>query len=353
MKEITKLLGQIDYQVAAIARLQDDWAACEVSINGECAHVEKIEALKAQRRTLSAEALVRKKAVNTATLDARIESAVNLHNAALASGEVARDAIVIIAEGIEIGETELENLRGELAQAVGAELMTRHDCAMRKYLDAVASLEEGVTDLAAVSHAWGNADPSLRLGKFPGKSETVLDGLRSAGVKVPWSESRLADPKVAAEYSDDFRNYMFPPKWVDARSLGLGDEQAVKLVDELRQAGLPFHPISIAQQPLRPKQVKVRVIRGTIPVLGLPVRHPGTDQIISTRSTSYRPGDDCLLDESDARRFREAGLVLIHDLDTMPEPPPPASEPRRIDARAGERPQQVIDLNIASNHWGA
>ncbi len=332
MKAISKLLGQIEAQRVSIDRLRSDYDAAEKARDSGTAHVAELEALKAQRRTLLAEALVAKKAANTATIDAKIANTEQQHTAAQLAAANAGDQLEIVREGIEIAETELSAMTEKLAETVASEMMSRYEQALEKYRETVDALGVNVAELVAINNAWNHVDRSIGLRDFPGYSQTILEGIRSTGVRVPYTGSRLADPAVAAGYTMDYKDFLYVPSWADAKTFGFADDQTSKLIDELKDAGVPCaeHIIKTPSRPAR--QLKVRVIRGSISVPGGVVRRPNTEEVVSCPLHNYVAGDDATLDETDARNLRSSGVVLIHGEDKMPEPAPPTSAPRRVEA---------------------
>lgn len=332
MKAITKLLSQIEAQRASIDRLRSDYDSAQKARDSGTAHVAELEALKAQRRTLLAEALVAKKAANTATIDAKIANTEQQHTAAQAAAANASDQLEIVREGIEIAEAELSALTVKLAETVAAEMMSRYEQALEQYRETVDALGVNVAELVAINNAWNHIDNSIGLGNFPGYSQNILEGIRSTGVRVPYTGSRLVDPVVAAGYTDDYKNFLYVPSWADAKTFGFADDQTGKLIAEIKSAGVPCAEQFIKTPPAPAKQLKVRVIHGSVSAAGPVIRRPNTEEVVSRPEHTYVVGDDFMVDESDARNLRSAGMVLIHGEDRMPEPAPPTSAPRRVDA---------------------
>ncbi|MFL9893740.1 hypothetical protein [Paraburkholderia sp. RL17-381-BIF-C] len=336
MKAIQKLLDRIEVQRKSIDRLQSDRSAAQVAIDGAGDHVAAVTELKGQRRRLLAEAMIAKKPPNTTAIDAQISNAEQLDSAARAAAATAHDALDIIEEGIRIAEAELDNLRDQLRAAVGGEILASHDAALEKYVAAVAALEDCVAGMVAAERAWERV-AHVRHGQFPGRGAKVLEDLRETGLRVPYTASRLADPKVAAEYTDDYPNHWYLPAWADPRTTGFADDRCAQLIDNLIAAGVDCEPLRKPQPP--EPQIMVRIIRGEIHGAPSVQRSPATGEVISQTPVVFRVGDDVALDESVARRMKASRLVLIHGEDEMPDPKAPTTGPVVIDASVPKEPE--------------
>ncbi|WP_322008279.1 HlyD family secretion protein [Paraburkholderia tropica] len=349
MSNITKIKNKIADQHKAIERLTADRAAAQAAIDGADAHLETLEQLKAQRRTLRAEALIAKKTANTSAIDAQIANAEKQHEAAQTAAETSRDALDIYDEGLRIAEAELNSLSEQYRAAIAAEIMAQHDAGLAKYLAAVAAMEEGVAVMAGAEQAWRHARASLDHAAFPDRGSRVLEDLRSNGVRVPYTASRLADPKIAATYTPDYPDYWFHPAWADPLTEGLGVREAAALVDELRKLGVD------CEEPARPvpavSRIKVRIRKGTINADPEVIRSAKTGEVVDRREVSFGPGEDVLIDEPTARYLRERNMVLIHGEDEMPELTADAVSPKVI-APVPEDAPRTVELFAPRDYQG-
>jgi hypothetical protein len=328
LKSIQKLLSQIEAQKKSIDRLHADHTAAQSTIENAGAHAATIADLKRERRRIMAEAMIAKKTANTASVDVEIANAEALHSAAHAAANTARDAIDIIAEGERIAQAGMDGLQEQLREAIAVEIVSHHDIAQQKYLAAVAALEEGVSGMVAAQRAWQYARTSLGNVPFPGHGEMVLDEIRTKGLRVPHTASRLADPIIASQYTPDYPNYWYLPAWADPLTQGFADDETRSIVASLRAAGIDCDLPRTAPPP--EKQVKVRILRGTVQASDKVIRSAASGEIIKATSVSFGPGEDVLLDESMARKMRANRLVAIHGEDEMPSDD--AGGPIRIDA---------------------
>jgi hypothetical protein len=331
VKEIQKVISKIDAQQKTIERVQADRDAAQATIHAADAHVATLDDLKAQRRRQLAEAMVAKKTPNTTTIDAQIENAERQHAAAQAAASTARDALAIYDEGVRIAEGELDSLRDQLRSAIAAEILAHHDEGVEKYTAAVAAMEEAVAGIVAANRAWVHASTALGNQPFPAHGERLLTQIREVGLRVPYTASRLADPRVAEEYTKDYQSFWHPPVWADPLTPNFALDRTADLVDSLIKAGVACEPI---QRPAPPeREIKVRIKKGTINTGAKVLRSAETGKIISTESVSFEEGDDVWLAESDARRLKAQGMVLIHGEDEMPPPKaqPDPNAPRVVD----------------------
>jgi hypothetical protein len=331
VKEIQKVISKIEAQQKTIERVQTDRDGALATIEGASAHVATLDELKAQRRRQFAEAMVAKKTPNTTAIDAQVENAEQQHKAAQAAAATARDALGIYDEGLRMAEGELDSLREQLRTAIGAEILARHDAGVERYTAAVASMEEAVAEIVAANRAWTQAAAALDGQPFPAHGERLLTEIREVGLRVPYTASRLADPRVAEEYTEDYQGFWHPPTWADPLTQDFALERTADLVDALIKAGVACSPIKRPEPPER--QVKVRITKGTIHTAAKVMRSAETHQIISSESVYFEEGDDVWLAESDARRLKALRRVAIHGEDEMP--PPKAkqdpSAPRVVD----------------------
>lgn len=350
MKAIQKLFGQIDSQRKSIDRLQSDRSAAQAAIEGAGDHVVALSELRRQRRRVLAEAMIAKKPANTTAIDAQISNAEQLDAAARAAAATAHDALDIIEEGIRIAEAELDNLHDQLRAAVGGEILASHDAALERYVAAVAALEDCVAGMVGAERAWGRVAHVCQ-GPFPGRGAKVLQDLRETGLRVPYTASRLADPKVAAEYTGDYPNHWYLPAWADPRTTGFADDRCAQLIDNLIAAGIECEPLRKAQPP--EPQIMVRIIRGEVHGAPNVQRSPATGEVISQTPVIFRVGDDVALDESVARRMKASRLVLIHGEDEMPESKPQTSGPVVIDASAPKEPHaRQRNISMVADYRG-
>jgi hypothetical protein len=208
-----------------------------------------------------------------------------------------------------------------------AEIVRIHDEAVAKYAAAVTQLDGFVADMVAAERAWKHVAVHLMNENgsgsgFPRRGLRVLEDIRETGVRVPASASRLADPKVAAEYGESYERFWYLPRWADPQTLGFADQQVAAIVDGLRDAGIDADPFTPYAPPAPQPQLKVRVIRGVIQAAPKVQRDPETGRVISSEVVEFREGDDVMLDESEARVLQRGRLVAVHGEDPMPEPKP-------------------------------
>ncbi|KVG31990.1 hypothetical protein [Burkholderia diffusa] len=337
MKAIQKIQDKIAAQHKAIERVTSDRNAAQASIDGANAHLVTLDELKSQRRRVLAEAMVAKKTANTAAIDAQIENAEQQHATALAAADAARDALEIYDEGLRIAEEDLASLEEQLRDTIGAEILAYHDAGLEKYLAAVAAMEEGVAAMVAAGRAWKHAGVALDHQPFPARGERVLTDIRESGVRVPHTASRLADPKVAAEYTSDYPDHWFHPAWADPLTHGFAEQRTADLVDSLVDVGVE------CTAPARPgpeeKQVKVRIIKGSIQAEPKIVRSAVTGEVIRMEPVTFSDGDDVWIGESLARSLKANRMVVIHGEDVLPIPKPQSTGPQVVDASLpDERP---------------
>ncbi|AOJ87471.1 hypothetical protein WS87_12690 [Burkholderia sp. MSMB0856] len=330
MKAIQKIQDKIAAQHKAIERVTSDRNAAQASIDGANAHLVTLDELKSQRRRVLAEAMVAKKTANTAAIDAQIANAEQQHATALAAAGAARDALEIYDEGLRIAEAELASLEEQRREAIRVEILAYHDAGLEKYLAAVAAMEEGVAAMVAAGRAWKHAGAALDHQPFPARGERVLTDIRESGVRVPHTASRLADPKVAAEYTSDYPEHWYLPAWADPLTRGFAEQHIANLVDSLVDAGVD------CTAPARPepeeKQVKVRIIKGSIQAEPRIVRSAATGKVISSEPVTFSEGDDVWIGESLARSLKVNRMVAIHGEDSLPSSNPQSAGPEVVDA---------------------
>ncbi|WP_374625064.1 hypothetical protein [Pandoraea sp.] len=333
MKTIKKLQDQIEAQGKSVQRLAQDYETTQQVIDNANAHAAAVEELKKQRRRALAEALISKKTANTSTIDARISNEEALHESAQKSAATARDTLEVIAEGQRIAEVELEDLKTRLRDTICDEIVAQHDAARDRYVAAVVALEEAVAGMVAAERAWHCARPAIGAVDFPARGIQVLSDIREKGLRVPHTASRLADPKVASEYTPDYPNYWYLPTWADPKTEGFSDQQTCDFVKMLRTAGVECTDPLLAR--VAERQLKVRILRGTVSTGIKVLRDARTDTVISSKlAETFGPDEDIYLDESTARNLQAKRVVAVHGEDEMPEPKPGITSARVIDASA-------------------
>jgi hypothetical protein len=351
VKAIQKLFGQIDAQKKSIDRLEADRSAARAAIEGASDHVASLSNLRGQRRRLLAEAMIAKKVANTTAVDAQILNAEQLHGAAQTAAATAHDALDIIEEGIRIAETELGELQGQLRDAIGAEIIAQHDAALEKYVAAVAMLEDGVVGMVAAERAWKNARGALDYRPFPRHGEKVLGEIRETGLRVPYTASRLADPKVAAEYTPDYLDYWFLPAWADPLTADFADQRTTEIIDALAKAGVDCGALKRA--PVPEKTVKVRIKKGRIVAAPKITRSAATGEVVSEEKVEFGPDEDVWIEESIARRMKASRLVLIHGEDEIPTAQAETTGPMVIDASPPKESQdRILNMQARSEYRG-
>ncbi|SAL16913.1 hypothetical protein AWB71_00678 [Caballeronia peredens] len=345
MKAIQKVVSQITAKEATLERLRAELESTRAAANGADQFAPKLEELRLERRDILARALIAKKAPNTATLDAQLQSVEAQHALAQESAQAARDAIDIIANAIEIEETDLEKLRGDLKSAITTELVDRHNAAQERYAKIVDELEESAAEMAACGRAFDHIRYLLRdetglMPSFPAHGLKVLDELRNKGLRVPHGHSMLADPRVAEEYMPSYVDHWFAPKWLDERNLGFADKHVAKIVDEINKAGVHTYGFTPYQAPEEEPQVRVRLVKFTIQGAPRITRDPETGKVAWSEPVVFGDGDDCWISESLARKLRSQFKVLIHGEDRMPVLQP-ANAPAVVEAIHPDKPRRM------------
>jgi hypothetical protein len=303
--------------------LQADLDSTRVTADGAAQFLPKLEELRLERRDIMAKALIGKKTPDTKTIDAKLQTVEAQAQAAQESAQAARDAISIIAHGIDLEQAELDGLHQQRRDAIRSVIIARHDEATAKYAEAVTQLGDLAAQMVAAERAWKHVITQVMdvdgRGEFPRRGLRVLEDIRETGVRVPASASRLADPKIAAEYGDSYERFWYLPKWADPQTLGFADQHVAEIVDGLRDAGIDADPFTPYAPPAPQPQLKVRVIRGVIQAAPKVQRDPETGRVISSEVVEFREGEDVMLDESEARVLQRGRLVAVHGEDPMPE----------------------------------
>ena len=351
MKLIEKLVGQIDAHKKTVERLELEQIGTRSA--GASVEIQKVDLdeMRAERRQLMAQAMVSKKPPAISSLDAKIANA----EAKLAATEeeviAAAEMHTIIIEGIALAKADLLATEQKLSRAVAEEILAGHDEALEKYLAAVVALEAGVIGMVAAQRAWGCVSYIVCGNGFPGYGSQVLEDIRTKGVRVPWSSSRLADPSVAKEYFPNFRDFWFVPAWADARTPGLADVSLSEIIECLRQAGLDC-PAVIPYTPApAERMLMVRVVQGTVALPPIIQRDPTTHEVKTRQPVSASRGDDFEVKETDARHLRQLGMVMIHGEDELPEPATSPDEATRFEAQVPRRRfGPGVDLDIKSSY---
>jgi hypothetical protein len=322
MKEIKALTRQIEAARTNLQRVIADHQQALDTIDSDTRYDDQLSALRSQRQMILAKALVAKKNADTTKVDGDIQAAEAQQAAAQSAAAVARDALPIYEQGLYLARTELANLDAQQRAAVEAQILAAHDAGLARYLQAVADMQAAVEDMVGAQVAWQTALGAGKDQPFPGRGKRVLGDLCSRGVRVPWDHSRLKDPKVSSEYTDDFREFWYVPAWADPETPGLGDACAKRLIDEVREAGFACGEYIGTESVPPVKIVKVRVVHGTISSRESVLRLASTGEIISRKDRSFGPGESLELEESYARGLAARGMVVIHG----EEPAKPASD---------------------------
>lgn len=335
MKEIKAFTRQIEAARTNLQRVIADHQQALDTIEGETRYDDQLSALRSQRQQILAQALVAKKKADTTKVDGDIQAVEAQQTAAQSAAAVARDALPIYEQGLHLARTELANLDAQQRTAVEAQIMATHDAGLARYLQAVADMQAAVEDMVGAHAAWETAHGGVKGQPFPGRGKRVLADLCSVGVRVPWDHSRLKDPKVASEYTDDFREFWYVPAWAAQDAPRLGDACAKRLIDEVREAGFACGEYIGAASAPAVKTVKVRVVRGTVISGGRVLRSASTGEIISSKSRSSGPGESLEMEESRARQLAAHGTVVIHG----EEPAKPAGDVAQSNAGRLIEPQ--------------
>ncbi|KHK58132.1 hypothetical protein PI86_10995 [Burkholderia sp. A9] len=346
MKKLTAVCKKITTQRENIRQLESSREAECDAVDRVKTHTGIVENLKANIRSVKAEALVVGKQADTTGLDQQLVNAEDQRVNAVAAAQTSIEATAVIDAGIELARAALTDLEEEAKQLVADAIMETHDDAQRRYLEIIDQMAECVQTMAGAHQAWilmlGN-DPKW---PFPGRGAQVREDVLTHGLRVPVEYSRLNDPTVAEEYTADYRDLWYPPAWADKPARSLGEATAEELVSAVRGAGFECVEFKLEPAPVPEKQVAVRVLRGTIPVTKH-LKHPATGEIVSSTSKSYGPGSEIEIAESSARHLRSTGFVSIVGEDD--EPGPSDSDPKQSDsARIPHLPEQ-FDL-VQSRH---
>ncbi|EKS73147.1 hypothetical protein BURK_001730 [Burkholderia sp. SJ98] len=325
MKEVKRIVSLIEGKRKTLERLQADLNNYRATEDGSDQFLPQLEELRLERRDILAKALIAKKTPNTQSIDAKLQTVEAEHAKAREAAQSARDAMSIVAHGIDLENAELEALQQQLKGAIRSEIVARHDEAAAKYADAVTQLGEVVAQMVAAERAWKHVvtnvmDENGNGSEFPRRGVRVLEDIRETGVRVPASASRLSDPKVAAEYGDSFDRFWYLPTWADPATLGFADEEVSEIVSGLRESGVEAREF-VGYRPAPPEpQLKVRVRRGVIQSAPKVQRDPETGHVVTSEPVEFREGDDVYLDESQARALQRGRMVYVHGEDDIPEP---------------------------------
>ncbi|MEB2544349.1 hypothetical protein [Burkholderia cenocepacia] len=346
MKDIKSLSTKIDKTRETISRLQAERDQAEVTISAVDSHDESLTERKSERQRQLATALVLKKKPDTSKIDAEIEQIEALRTAAIAAADASRAALPIYDDAIRIAQTELAEFETDRRAAVTEHIIETHDAAQKRYLDAVAAMESAVVEMVGADLAYRaifNIRADAEIG-FPGRGKQVLEDVRATGVRVPWEHSRLKDPAIAANYTDDYRDYWYPPAWAARELKGIGDDCASRLVSDIVSGGYPCNAYVGHVEKIE-KTVKVRIVRGTFPTTVSRKLSPVSGAIISSEKHTYMPGDDIELEETHARQLVEARMVVIHGEGELP--------PSRVELARGaaiprtEDGHRLVELDLA------
>jgi len=346
MKDIKSLSTKIDKNRETITRLQGEREQAEATIAAASNHDERLAELQVERQRLKATALVMKRKPDTAKIDAEIDQLETLRATAIAAADVSRAALPVYDDAIRIAETELAEFEADRRTAVTEHIMETHDAAQKRYLDAVAAMESAVVEMVGADLAY-RAIFNIRadaVNVFPGRGKQVLEDLRTTGVRVPWDHSRLKDPEIAAGYTDDYRDYWYPPAWAARELKGIGDDCASRLVSHVVSGGYPCNAYVGHIEKVQ-KTVKVRIVRGTFPTTVSRKLSPVSGAIMSSETHTYMPGDDIEIEETHARQLVEARMVVIHGEGELP--------PSRVELARGaaiprtEDGHRLVELDLA------
>lgn len=346
MKDIKSLSTKINKNRETISRLQTEREQAEATIAAATNHDEPLAERRAARQRLEATALVMKRKPETAKIDAEIEHLEALRTVATTAADVSRAALPVYDDAIQIAQAELAEFETERRAAVTEHIMETHDAAQKRYLDAVAAMESAVVEMVGAELAY-RAIFNIRADAenvFPGRGKQVLDDVRATGVRVPWDHSRLKDPKIAANYTDDYRNYWYPPAWAARELKGIGDDCASRLVSDIVSGGYPCNAYVGHVEKIE-KTVKVRIVRGSFPTTVSRKLSPVSGAIMSSEKHTYMPGDDIELEETHARQLVEARMVVIHGEGELP--------PSRVELARGaaiprtEDGHRLVELDLA------
>lgn len=346
MKDIKSLSTKIDKARETITRLQAEREQAEATIAAASNHDERLAELHAERQRLKATALVMKRKPDTARIDAEIDQLETLRATAIAAADVSRAALPVYDDAIRIAETELAEFEADRRTSVTEHIMETHDAAQKRYLDAVAAMESAVVEMVGADLAY-RAIFNIRadaVNAFPGRGKQVLEDVRTTGVRVPWDHSRLKDPTVAQEYTEDYRSHWYLPAWAAYEHKGFGDACASQLVSDIMSGGYPCSAYAGHVEKVE-KKVTVRVARGTISSPDGRLISAASGAVISTKSITYCVGDDVEIDETQARQWAAGGSVVIHGEGNLP--PSRAERARGAVIPRTEDGHLLVELDLA------
>ena len=346
MKDIKSLSTKIDKARETITRLQAEREEAEATIAAATNHDEPLAERQAERQRLQATALVLKKKPDTSKIDTEIEQIEALRTAAIAAADASRAALPIYDDAIRITQTEIAEFEADRRTAVTEHIMETHDAAQKRYLDAVAAMESAVVEMVGADLAY-RAIFNIRadaVNVFPGRGKQVLEDVRATGVRVPWDHSRLKDPEIAAGYTDDYRDYWYPPAWAERELKGIGDDCASRLVSDVVSGGYPCNAYVGHVEKVQ-KTVKVRIVRGTFPTTVSRKLSPVSGAIMSSETHTYMPGDDIELEETYARQLVDARMVVIHGEGELP--PSRAELARGAVIPRAEDGHRLVELDLS------
>ncbi|WP_028226723.1 hypothetical protein [Paraburkholderia ferrariae] len=314
MNDVKSLSKKLDGARLALQRVGTELQQVRETAGSAEQHESKLADLLTERQTILVRALVAKKTADTAKIDSDIATA----EAQLAAVSVARDALPIYEQAVQQAREDVAAIELQRREAVEAHIVARHDAAQERYLQAIASMESAVEEMVGAHAAWELMCRNGNASEFPCRGRKVLEDLRSEGLRVPWNLSRLKDPAVAAQYTDNFRNFWYVPAWADSKSIGFGDSTAAKLVNDARDAGHDCREYVGAKAPVPDPMVMVRVNRGTISTSEIRL-DPLTHGVAQRRSLQHGPYSDVELPEKFARQLAASGVVVIHGEGPLPE----------------------------------
>ncbi|AYQ37626.1 hypothetical protein BLA9940_05932 [Burkholderia aenigmatica] len=346
MKDIKSLSTKIDKTRETITRLQAEREQAEATIAAAGNHDGPLAERRGERQRLQATALVLKRKPDTAKIDTEIEQLEALRTTAIAAADASRAALPVYDDAIRIARTELAEFEVERKSAVVEHIMETHDAAQKRYLDAVAAMESAVVEMVGADLAY-RAIFNIRadaVNVFPGRGKQVLEDVRATGVRVPWDHSRLKDPEIAASYTDDYRDYWYPPAWAARELKGIGDDCASRLVSDVVSGGYPCNAYVGHVEKVQ-KTVKVRIVRGTFPTTVSRKLSPVSGVIMSSETHTYMPGDDIELEETYARQLVDARMVVIHGEGELP--PSRAELARGAVIPRTEDGHRLVELDLA------
>lgn len=303
-KNVQALAAQLASQQQEIDGLNEELARCEAIISAADMHEAEIVLLTRRRTDELANALIDRRAADTAGVDADIAK-IQKASVKGASDRIAAGAAIPILKGRihdACGLMAETNLK--LSDAVTQDLVAQHDGAMEKYFSAVELMGAAVEQIVACEKTWRHVLDLNPQVKFPGRGIAVLNDVRTNGIRVRWNHSMLRDPEIASQYLPGYESAYFLPWWADERNTKFAEEKISRNVAAFQEAGFQCSPYINAKSTAAEPRVVIQMLRGTVSNNEIKIdAHTGAK--VPQHHKDYGAGDTFALAASEA-----AGLVV-------------------------------------------